>query len=292
VSAFDTNAASAAFEPTHTSSVTSRTVKYRLVQIRDLLDTERVKDAGPVSSLSTSGTTLTPQPLYPRSSTPTNLRSAAAQQYHRQMKSPQTPSTPVVTNLGSRFTLQEAIQPVSLQKPLINARCQKCSAVDSVISYDYWQVGDMLLIQLQRTTTTTASTDYSSSKSGIANANGSNRSSNANMWEECDFPVEALDIRSITSARDVPVTTDTTVPDDPTALFDLYGVVEHTSLNYDGNLGHFKAYCRLNTHDPKRWACFNDSSVYDATIRDIRPERAYLLYYVRRSACCANVDHK
>jgi hypothetical protein len=293
--AIEAKAASMVFESASNSSTYSRPDEYHPVQIHSLLDTERVKGSASAAVLTASQTTASPKSPYPRSSTPTSSRYAPIQQQQQQQQQPshqssQSQSAPTATSPGFRFTLQEAFQAASLQKPLVNARCQQCAAVDSVIAYDYWQVGDVLLIQLQRNFTT----NYSSRNSEVHNTSSSsdNLGSNPNIWEECQFPTEGLDIRSITSARASIDNTDARIWEDPPVLFDLYGVTEHDSLGtYNNSVGHFKTLCRLNTHDSTRWACFNDSSVREVSVHEIRPDRAYLLCYVRRSACSANLDN-
>lgn len=173
------------------------------------------------------------------------------------------------------FTLQEAVQVSAFPKPLQNARCTNCRMKDnSVISYDYWQVGDVIFIQLMRTldnNSESTSHNYSTSFISYVNNNNTGNDSysftargsqsegacnsydinnytcNANMWAACDFP-EVLDISTITSSSSA-----SSVPsqeDAITCIFDLYGVAVHSGPS---NFKHFKSYCCLKTTDPNAW---------------------------------------
>lgn len=133
------------------------------------------------------------------------------------------------------FTLAEAFQTAALPHPLKGAICPECHASDGqTIAYDLWTVGEVLFIQLDRFPAVNTADDTTQT------------------WSPCDFPVDGLRLKHITTPLDSAVTCC-----DDGAVYDLYGVVQHSSG--DPNYGHFWATCRVNvgSGEPARWYVIN-----------------------------------
>lgn len=87
--------------------------------------------------------------------------------------------------------------------------------------------------------------------------------------ENVDFPITSLDLNDLVQG-----------PKEPEAapVYDLYAVSEHS-----GGLGggHYTAVARNFSNN--KWYQFNDSSVYEVASEQCKTNKAYVLFYKRRT---------
>eukprot|EP01033_Poteriospumella_lacustris_P008297 gene8297-5986_t len=174
------------------------------------------------------------------------------------------------------FTLTEAFQTAALPHPLEGAICPECHASDGqTIAYDLWTVGEVLFIQLDRFPANTVD-------------------DTTHAWSPCDFPVDGLSLKHITTPLDPARTCGGSGGDgnDDDAVYDLYGVVQHSGGDPNYGHGHFWATCRVNvgSGEPARWMRFNDDYVQATRADSIEQDRVYLLCYMRRPSSSASTS--